>query len=69
MKSIAASNRSGAIALPSINSRLIVDCHPDSEIKLINESIAGGANLRCVDGVIGILGEAIRRSTSDSEMG
>ena len=67
MRSIAASNRSGSIPLPSINSRLKVDC-PDSEIKLINESIAGGANLRCVGEVIGILGESIRRSASDSEI-
>ena len=40
MKSIVASNRSGAIPLPSINSRLIADCHPDPEIKSIDLAIS-----------------------------
>ena len=68
MRSIAASNRSGAIALPSINSRLIFAAHPDPEIKLINLAISRGADFWCVGEGIGILGKAIRRSTS-SEMG
>jgi hypothetical protein len=40
MKLIAASNRSGAIPLPSINSRLMVAAHSGSEIKSIDLEIS-----------------------------
>ena len=89
MSTIVASNRSGAIPLPSINSRSTADCHPDSEIKLINSLISEVVSRcaahpdseielidrlislivsRCVGEVIGMLGKATRRFTSDPEI-